>query len=832
MKSLISLLIISIASFSAGNWDDKFADVCKYDEYCRKLKSSDGIWFKPKPETLLILKDPDMQKVMKETAQKAGVDPVAIAGAIIAENSLNVGVKDGIQTLLASKLGITNIAGKSFSFGLGQINIEPAMEAERHMAKIEGRSPRSQDEIVKEIVDPAGAIRMVGSILRKVQDDYKEQGIDISKDPGVLTTLYNLGKSEEKAKRAKAENRMPRVNYFGLFVEKYKAEISVTAGAATPQKPVVASIVPQVPQTMKAADVDKGDKAKVQAQPIKKNLVKIDTVSRNLALANSPLQCESQNGVSASSEARSMVYGAPSGVLEKGQGYTEVSRAFDCKSNIWTLVQGEKGQTGWVQNQSLEAVKTVRMDEVQKCSSSKADAACMQAIQKASANMTVSEDKEKGVLYLKPITASENAGGTATFEEEDATCGYKVPETEMAAKSGSKSGVLMGRRQIASLSELQAKAKSEYNGATKILSTMKKQLGLSDEEMSGPANPYSELVQSLNYIKINSQGCLNSLNTEFVNCYISEGIEQALENASKLEFKKKPSFKEIQEMMTGKLRYGGRYDFSTYTPDPNDKQKLSPSEIRESIAECQTRMNKQVEIANKSQKALVDKYNADMAANGGKSTALPISGAYVSFNGTTTQYVYRMFNLSLQPIGRFFNAISSAPDEKLEKYSSELTGFANFCHARMGLTSSNSQLDKYNCIQAKNYVRMDGYRHFSKELIKEAYESDPMMPIGNIISGQDFFFPSHYIGDLSSAQPVAAADPKSETEKQDKYPYCPGKTAEHIENLLKENKCIQRVYIPSKIIAKQLSEYSDKVIYRKFDTDGRYAIEIGANSCK
>ena len=192
------LFLLSLFAFSQ-DWDAKFNEVCSRDKFCSKLKATDGTWLRPKSEIIALLKDNDVQNEIKTAAAKYGVDPTAIAGAIMAENSLNVGVKDSVQTFLASKMGITSIAGKNFSFGLGQIQLPATREAEEHIAKIEKRKPRGDDELRKEIADPMGSIRMAALIVRKVQDDYKAQGFDISKDPGVLTTLYNLGQSERRA---------------------------------------------------------------------------------------------------------------------------------------------------------------------------------------------------------------------------------------------------------------------------------------------------------------------------------------------------------------------------------------------------------------------------------------------------------------------------------------------------------------------------------------------------------------------------------------------------------------------------------------------------------
>jgi hypothetical protein len=204
---MLALLLVPFAQ-AAPDWEKAFKDVCSFDQYCERLKMSDGAWVKPRNELLAVIKSPAMNAEIHRVAKLYNIDPVMIAGAIIAENTMNVSMKDTAQTWLAANMGITGVGSKKFSYGFGQINDQAAIEAEAHVAKIEGRPAKSMDEIRAEILDPAKCIRLVGAIVRQVQDDYKAQGFDISKDVGVSTTLYNLGKSKEKAAQAKKTARL------------------------------------------------------------------------------------------------------------------------------------------------------------------------------------------------------------------------------------------------------------------------------------------------------------------------------------------------------------------------------------------------------------------------------------------------------------------------------------------------------------------------------------------------------------------------------------------------------------------------------------------------
>ena len=71
-----------------------------------------------------------------------------------------------------------------------------------------------------------------------------------------------------------------------------------------------------------------------------------------------------------------------------------------------------------------------------------------------------------------------------------------------------------------------------------------------------------------------------------------------------------------------------------------------------------------------------------------------------------------------------------------------------------------------------------------------------------------------------------------EEEKRAPGSYCANRTAEYIEDLLKENPCIARAYVPSKYLYKKLSHIDSKVIYRQYEQPDRYAIELGGTACK
>ena len=83
--------------------------------------------------------------------------------------------------------------------------------------------------VYETIMDPDLTLAYVAATLKKSIDAYRTiAGFDISGNPGITATLYNLGNPEERAAALRAENkkrksqgldaRMPEENYYGWLV--------------------------------------------------------------------------------------------------------------------------------------------------------------------------------------------------------------------------------------------------------------------------------------------------------------------------------------------------------------------------------------------------------------------------------------------------------------------------------------------------------------------------------------------------------------------------------------------------------------------------------------
>ena len=141
-----------------------------------------------------------------------GVDPGTIACCIYAEQVLNVDFLDSVFD--------TSLWFLDTSVGLGQVRISTArmLEDEGYIKKTEscwvGIFYYSRDYVIlTKLKNPKLNILYVAAYLQYWQDQWKET-MDISDNPEILATLYNLGDN------ANAPNNSPRPNSFGEYVGK------------------------------------------------------------------------------------------------------------------------------------------------------------------------------------------------------------------------------------------------------------------------------------------------------------------------------------------------------------------------------------------------------------------------------------------------------------------------------------------------------------------------------------------------------------------------------------------------------------------------------------
>jgi hypothetical protein len=94
------------------------------------------------------------------------------------------------------------------------------------LPKLDVRDP---NQVYKTIMDPDLTLPYVAATIRNSIDAYKRiAGFDISGNPGITSTLYNVGNPEARAQALRNENRkraaagqslqLPQENYYGWLV--------------------------------------------------------------------------------------------------------------------------------------------------------------------------------------------------------------------------------------------------------------------------------------------------------------------------------------------------------------------------------------------------------------------------------------------------------------------------------------------------------------------------------------------------------------------------------------------------------------------------------------
>jgi hypothetical protein len=118
------------------------------------------------------------------------------------------------------------------TFGLGQLNPLTALQMSDLVQKVSGLpklEASNPNQVYQTIMDPVLTLAYVAATLKKSIEAYRNiAGFDISGNPGITATLYNIGNPEQRAFALKAENerrraageaeKLPEENYYGWLV--------------------------------------------------------------------------------------------------------------------------------------------------------------------------------------------------------------------------------------------------------------------------------------------------------------------------------------------------------------------------------------------------------------------------------------------------------------------------------------------------------------------------------------------------------------------------------------------------------------------------------------
>ena len=125
------------------------------------------------------------------------------------------------------------------TFGLGQLSpltaltVSDQVAATSHLPELDLRDP---SEIYRAVMDPDTSLHYMAAIIRNDIETYRRIcGFDISKNPGITATLYNLGDAADRARKLAAENKQrrdqglgvayPKENYYGWLVNARLSEL-------------------------------------------------------------------------------------------------------------------------------------------------------------------------------------------------------------------------------------------------------------------------------------------------------------------------------------------------------------------------------------------------------------------------------------------------------------------------------------------------------------------------------------------------------------------------------------------------------------------------------
>ena len=394
-----------------------YNELCLYDNLCKKLKikNSEGIKV---PHPLLLKLFWLQRESLTSIAKKYGIHPLIPMAAIISEHSFNVGIEDVVQDNLKN-IGF-DINGrllglKSVSYGYGQLKDKAALNAEKIVARIENRNPKNLKYITERTSFIKGAYEYVAALMLYYTELYAKVQIDISHNPAILTTLYNIGKAEKRLTRTLSENRTPKSNYLGWFVLHNWSLFETIYNSNSFNLEYIADSQQSLQESENDGPVGNvigflsNDKVPTLATKIE------------VPLKDNPPRCyiSRQNLTSNQIERKEIEYlnsikGSHSHPY-KGLGSFDIySKRFDCLGKIWGLVRfSESGNMGWLNLESNE--QTIEMIyRSRECEAPRVEPQCISEIKDLldSPDDFLSYDEKKHISYIR-------LGHNSLFETKD-----------------------------------------------------------------------------------------------------------------------------------------------------------------------------------------------------------------------------------------------------------------------------------------------------------------------------------------------------------------------------------------------------------------------------
>ena len=115
------------------------------------------------------------------------------------------------------------------TFGLGQLNPLTALKVNDIVRAKLRREPKldaaDAPKVYSTIMEPDSTLIYMAAVLRHAIDAYARAGFDISNNPGITATLYNLGNVTARADAAQRSGGLPKENYYGWLVNDREADL-------------------------------------------------------------------------------------------------------------------------------------------------------------------------------------------------------------------------------------------------------------------------------------------------------------------------------------------------------------------------------------------------------------------------------------------------------------------------------------------------------------------------------------------------------------------------------------------------------------------------------
>jgi len=119
------------------------------------------------------------------------------------------------------------------TFGLGQLNPLTALRVTDRVAQVSGARKLTADKaslVYETIMAPDTTLQYMAAVILTAIEAYRDiAGFDISNNPGITATLYNLGDVRNRARALKQKNSggrvLPHENYYGWLVNKKRDEL-------------------------------------------------------------------------------------------------------------------------------------------------------------------------------------------------------------------------------------------------------------------------------------------------------------------------------------------------------------------------------------------------------------------------------------------------------------------------------------------------------------------------------------------------------------------------------------------------------------------------------